>query len=46
LRGGKTEAAQALLYTPITSVGMNGSDLMLNLQNGSKVSLSQVTSIR
>ena len=46
LRGGKTEAAQAMLYTPITSVAMNGSDLMLNLQNGSKVSLSQVTSIR
>jgi flagellar basal-body rod modification protein FlgD len=46
MRGGKADSAQALLYTPITSVGMNAGELTLNLQNGSKVALTQVTSIR
>ena len=46
LRAGKADSAQALLYTPITSVGMNAGELTLNLQNGSKLSLSQVTAIR
>jgi len=46
MRGGKADSAQALLYTPITSVGMTAGELMLNLQNGSKLALTQVTSIR
>jgi len=45
-RAGKIEAAKALLYTPVTSVSMNGQEVTLNLQNGSQVPLSQVTTLR
>jgi flagellar hook assembly protein FlgD len=45
-RGGKTEAAKALLYIPVNSVSMNGQELVLNLQNGAKIPLSQVTTMR
>jgi len=45
-RAGKTESARALLYTPVNSVTMNGQDVVLNLQNGATVPLSQVTTMR
>jgi flagellar basal-body rod modification protein FlgD len=45
-RAGKTESARALLYTPVNSVTMSGQDVVLNLQNGSTVPLSQVTTMR
>jgi flagellar basal-body rod modification protein FlgD len=45
-RGGKTESARALLYTPVNSVTMNGQDVVLNLLNGRTVPLSQVTTMR
>jgi flagellar basal-body rod modification protein FlgD len=45
-RGGKVEAAKALLYIPVNSVSMNGQDVVLNLQNGAQIPLSQVTTMR
>jgi flagellar basal-body rod modification protein FlgD len=45
-RAGKTESARALLYTPVNSVTMSGQDVVLNLQNGATVPLSQVTTMR
>ncbi len=45
-RAGKTESARALLYTPVSSVTMNGQDVVLNLQNGASVPLSQVSTMR
>jgi hypothetical protein len=45
-RAGKTESARALLYTPVNSVTMNGQDVVLNLQNGAAVPLSQVSTMR
>ena len=41
-----TEAAKALLYIPVNSVSMKGQDIVLNLQNGSQVPLSQVSTMR
>jgi len=45
-RGGKTEAAKAMLYIPVNSVSMRGQDIVLNLQNGAQVPLSQVSTMR
>lgn len=45
-RNGKTEAAKALLYIPVNSVSMRGQEIVLNLQNGSQVPLSQVSTMR
>jgi len=45
-RGGKTEAASALVYVPVNSVSMKGQDIVLNLQNGSQIPLSQVGTMR
>ncbi|MBM4217665.1 MAG: flagellar hook assembly protein FlgD [Gammaproteobacteria bacterium] len=45
-RGGKTEAAKALLYIPVNSVSMRGQDIVLNLQNGTQIPLSQVSTMR
>lgn len=45
-RAGKVEAAKALLYIPVNSVSMNGQDVVLNLQNGAQLPLSQVTTMR
>ena len=45
-RAGKTSAEAALMYTPIASVSMNGTDVNLNLQNGASLPLSQVTTLR
>jgi len=45
-RNGKTEAAKAMLYIPVNSVSMQGSEIVLNLQNGTKVPLSQVSTMR
>lgn len=45
-RAGKTESARALLYTPVNSVTMSGQDVVLNLQNGGSVPLSQVSTLR
>jgi flagellar basal-body rod modification protein FlgD len=45
-RAGKTESARALLYTPVNSVTMSGQDVILNLQNGGSVPLSQVSTLR
>jgi len=45
-RGGKTEAAKALLYIPVNSVSMKGQDIVLNLQNGTQIPLSQVSTMR
>lgn len=45
-RDGKTEAAKALLYIPVNSVSMQGQEIVLNLQNGSQIPLSQVGTMR
>jgi len=45
-RGGKTEAAKALLYVPVNSVSMSGQDIVLRLRNGAQLPLSQVTTLR
>ena len=45
-RQGKSEAVTPRLYTPINSVSMQGSDIVLNLGSGAKIPLSQVTTLR
>jgi flagellar basal-body rod modification protein FlgD len=45
-RGGKTEAAKALLYIPVNSVSTQGQEIILNLDNGAKVPLTQVSTLR
>jgi len=45
-RGGKTYAAKALLYIPVNSVSMRGQEIVLNLQNGTQIPLSQVSTMR
>jgi len=43
---GQSQAVTPLLYTPITSVTMQGSDILLNLASGKNVPLTQVTTLR
>jgi len=45
-RAGKSETARALLFTRVNSVSMDGTEVNLNLQNGSLVALSKVSTMR